>query len=435
MQEEFQTKNTDNPSRQSRAERALVIGVSLFALILVSVLTTYSLTVKYFNAPKNDSDGFYKKFRILSDYIDGCAYYDADREAMEDAALKAYVSSAGDRYTVYYNEEDFNALNEDNQGRYVGIGVSVSVREVEYLEEILSLVEVIKVHDGSPAHDKGMDPGDLIYSVHSEDGEIFADDVGLDVLSSKIRGEEGTQVTLSVLKEKDGEYQKIDITLERRSVDIKSVEYYLDNQASDIGIVTISQFDLNTPKLFSQAVSALREDGIKKIVIDMRDNGGGDLNSVVACASYFLNTDDLIISAEDNKGNVVKYKACPRTYGGSYASCSVSFEDIGKFRDVEAVILVNENTASAAELLTAVFRDYDLAPIVGTKTFGKGTMQTIFSLKEQGIDGGIKITTDVYFPPCGENYDGVGILPDIVVELEEGETDNQLLAAIEQLKK
>jgi len=433
MQEEFEIKDNDNCQRRSRAHRIFVICVTLFAVILVSVLTTFSLTVKYFHTPKNDSDGFYKKFEVLSDYIDGFAYYDADHEAMEDAALKAYAASAGDRYTVYYNAEDFKALNEDNEGRYVGIGVTVSASEAEYLGEILSLVEVIKVHDGSPAYDKGLVAGDMIYSVHAEGGEIFADDVGLDVLSSKIKGEEGTFVTISVLRKQDDEYKKIEFTLERRKVDVKSVEYSV--YKPDVGVVVISQFDLKTPELFKQAVSALKESGIKKIVIDMRNNGGGDLNSVIACASYFLNEGDLIISAEDNEGNVVKFKARQRTYGGSYASCSVSSDDVGKFKDIEAVILVNENTASAAELLTAVFRDYDLAPIVGVNTFGKGTMQTIYSLEQYGIEGGIKITTDVYFPPCGENYDGVGILPDVVVELEDGETDNQLQAAIDQLNK
>ena len=167
----------------------------------------------------------------------------------------------------------------------------------------------------------------------------------------------------------------------------------------------------------------------------MRNNGGGDLNSVVACASYFLNEDDVIISAEDNKGNNVKYKARPRSYSGTYASCSVLQEEIGMFRSLDAVILVNENTASAAELLTAVFRDYKLAAVVGVNTFGKGTMQTIYSLEERGMEGGIKITTDVYFPPCGENYDGVGIMPDVVVKLDDSGEDNQLKTAVNELIK
>lgn len=435
MQEETNINIANNGHKKSNGAKTALFVTLIAVAVMVSALLTFSLTVKYFFGAQSGADSFYKKFEIISKYIGNNAYYDADYDAMEDAALKAYASSAGDRYTVYYNAEDFKALNEDNEGRYVGIGVTVSVSEIEYLGEILSLVEVIKVHDNSPAQDKGIVSGDLIYSVYTENGELFADDVGMEVLSSQIKGEEGTPVTISVLREQGDSYEKLELTLERRKVDVKSVEYSVYEQNSNVGIVTISQFDLKTPELFKNALSALLESGIEKIVIDMRNNGGGDLNSVVACASYFLEEDDLIISAENNKGDVVKYKVRPRNYGGSYASCSVLQEDIGKFKETKAVILVNENTASAAELLTAVFRDYKLAPIVGVNTFGKGTMQTIYSLEEYGIEGGIKVTTDVYFPPCGENYDGVGISPDIVVELEDNGEDNQLQAAVNELIK
>lgn len=435
MQEEINIKIADNVPKKSRGGKIALCAAVLAVVVAVSVLLTFSLTVKYFFGGQSDSDSFYKKFDILSKYIDENAYYDADRSAMEDAALKAYVSSACDRYTVYYNAEDFKALNDDNKGIYVGIGVTVSVADVEYQGKIVSLIEVIKVHDNSPAQDKGIVAGDMIYSVYTEDGELLADDVGLDVLSSKIKGEEGTQVTISLLRENGDEYEKIEVTLERRKVDLKSVEYSVCEKNPSVGVVTISQFDLKTPELFNNAISELISNGIGKIVIDMRNNGGGDLNSVVACASYFLNDGDLIVSAEDNRGNVSKYKVRSRTYGGNYASCSVRQDDIGKFKSVDAVILVNENTASAAELLTAVFRDYGLAPVVGVNTFGKGTMQTIYSLEDRGIEGGMKITTNVYFPPCGENYDGVGIMPDIVVELEDGEEDNQLQAAVNELIK
>lgn len=435
MQEELNTKTPKKaPHGGVTIKTAVYIAVLLVA-VLISVMLTFALTVNYLFRGQSENDEFYKKFDVISQYINDFAYYDADVEGMQDAALKAFAAGAGDRYTVYYNAEDFKALNEDNEGRYVGIGVTVSATEVEYMGRILSLLEIINVVEGSPASEAGLLTGDMIYSVYVDGEEILADDVGMDVMTSKIKGEEGTEVTIAVLRKQDGEMNKLDFTLQRRKVEVKSVTFATDAEESDVGIVTISQFDLNTPTLFYGAVSQLLDEGINKIVIDMRNNGGGDLNSVVACASYFLNEDDLIISAEDNEGNVVKYKARARTYGGSYAACSVAKEDIGVFKDVKAVILVNENTASAAELLTAVFRDYKLAPIVGVNTFGKGTMQTIYSLEAYGIDGGIKITTDVYFPPCGENYDGVGILPDIVVKPQECGNDNQLRRAVEELKK
>ena len=165
----------------------------------------------------------------------------------------------------------------------------------------------------------------------------------------------------------------------------------------------------------------------------MRGNPGGDLNSVVACASYFLDTGDVIISTEDNRGNRTVERVRERAYAENYSSCDISANEIGMFKATELVVLVDRNTASAAELLTAVFRDYDLAVIVGEKTYGKGTMQTIYPLSYMGYDGGIKITTNVYFPPCGENYDGVGITPHITVDSSD---DNAWLeTAINQFEK
>ena len=435
MQEEFNTTTPEKaPHKRLQLGPAGYVAL-LLAAVIASIMLTFSLTVTYFFDGGAENKDFYRKFEVLTKYIEKNANFDADIESMQDAALKAYVANAGDRYTVYYNADDFKALREDDEGRYVGIGITVAVKDVMYNGDVLSLVEIIKVHEGSSAQDVGLTPGDLIYSVDTLEGEVFADDVGFDVLSSKIKGEAGTEVTITLLRETGGEMQMHKVTLERRSVEVDSVSCLIDSQYSDVGIVSIFQFDLNTPMLFSNAVSSLCEQGVKKLVIDLRDNGGGDLNSVIACASYFLDNDDLILSAEDNKGDVVKYKARARTYGGRYASCSVTAEDIGKFKNIKVVVLVNENTASAAELLTAVFRDYGLAPIIGVNTFGKGTMQTIYSLDAHGIDGGMKITTDVYFPPCGENYDGVGILPDVVVELDDSAEDNQLKTAIEILNK
>ena len=432
MQEELNEKRVKSVKKRKKLGEIGYV-VILVTAVLLSILLTFSLTVRYFFSGTVKNEDFYREFEVLSEYIDKNAYFEADAEKMKDAALKAYVANAGDRYTVYYNAEDFKALNDDNKGRYVGIGVTVTVTDVIYEGRALELVEVVVVHEHSPAEEVGLKFGDFIYSVDTAEGEVFADEVGLDVLSSKIKGEEGTEVTITILREIDGIFQKQKVTLERRNVEIKSVGYVVHEQYSDVGIVAVSQFDLNTPAFFTQAFDSLLQQGVDKIVIDLRDNGGGDLNSVVACASYFLDEGDLIISAENNKGDLVKYKARARTYGGNYALCSVTQTDIGKYKSVNTVVLVNENTASAAELLTAVFRDYKLAKIVGVNTFGKGTMQTIYSLDAYGIEGGIKITTDVYFPPCGENYDGVGIMPDVVVESGEGMEDIQLDTAVEIL--
>lgn len=432
MQEDFEIINPEVRPKNPNTSKIIGLVTAFFAVALISVLLTFSLTVNYFHtAPNNE----YRDLALLKKYIDQYSYYDADHDAMLEAALKAYASSTGDRYTVYYNAEEFAALTEDNEGRYVGIGVTVREAEAVYLNESVTLIEIVKVAEESPASDVGLLVGDMIYSLYENGEEILADDVGMEVLSSMIRGEEGTYVELSILRPSENGYDKIDVTLQRRKVENKSVDYAVAESEPTVGVVTVSQFDLNTPVLLSKAFESFSKQEINKIIIDLRDNPGGDLNSVIACASYFVSEDDVIISAEDNSGNVITYKALPRTYGPSYSSCNVAKSDIEKFKGFEIAVLINGNTASAAELLTAVFRDYELATVVGENTFGKGTMQTIYSLERYGLEGGIKITTNVYFPPCGENYDGVGIAPDVSVNKVDGEVDNQLLAAIEELTK
>lgn len=431
-------RNEESVSREKNDVGLKVFGLVCIAVLLVAItaLLTFSLTVNHFLTPSENGGKLYKTVDVVKEYLNAYAYFEVDEQKRIEAAVKGYVSASDDKYSEFYNSEEFKALNEDNEGRFVGIGVTITESEIIYLDESLTLIEIVNVYENSPALEAGLRDGDLIYSVYTPDGEIFADDVGMDVASSKIKGEEGTEVSISVLRPMGDSYEKIDFTLERRKVEIKSVAWAVSDIEPTVGVVSVKQFDLNTPVLLSAAFDSFREQNIKKVVIDMRDNGGGDLNSVIACANYFLNAGDIIISAEDKAGDRVEYNAGKRSYvNSSYSSCEVKEEDVGKYRDFKIAVLVNGNTASAAELLTAVFRDYDLAPIVGVKTFGKGTMQTIFSLKRHGIDGGIKFTTDVYFPPCGENYDGEGITPDIIVTLDESGKDTQMLAAVAELTK
>ena len=431
MQEERETIRPKENYTALRRRKNVGYALAVVVIVLVTVLVTFSLTVTYYHKGSENNRALAKKFDVISGYIDKYAYFDADHKEMEDAALKAFVSSSGDRYSVYYNAEAFDALKNSNHGLFVGIGVEYVEEPIVYDGNILTLMRVTSVHEDSPADSVGILSGDLIYSVYTDDGEVFADDVGRDVFTSLVKGKAGTTVNISILRMKSGKYQKMNLTVERREVLVKSVSHFIED---DTGIVRISQFDLNTPMLLSESLDAIKAEGISKIVIDMRSNGGGDLNSVIACASYFLEEGNLILSSEDNEGKVLKYKASARTLGGEFASCSVSKKDVGKYKDFKMAVLVNKNTASAAELLTAVFRDYKLATIVGVNTYGKGTIQTVYSFAKYGLDGGMKITTDVYFPPCGVSYDGVGIEPDVIVEYEQGSVDNQLQAAIKSIK-
>ncbi len=439
MQDNLEPRCENMSNEHDKSEFWLkVFGIICVALLLVVVtaMLTFSLTVNHFVVNPNNGDKLSDTIDVVKGYLDAYAYFDCDEDARIEAAVKAYVSASDDKYSVFYNAEEFKSLNDDKEGRFIGIGVSIAEKEIVYEGKSLKLIEIINVYDNSPALDAGLHSGDLIYSVDTTDGEVFTSEVGLDVTSSKIKGEEGTSVTITILRPYADGYEKLDFTLVRRAVEVKSVTWFVAENTPSVGVVTITQFDLNTPALLTASVDALKEQNIKKIVIDMRDNGGGELNSVLACASYFLNPGDIIVSAEDKNGNIEEYDVRTRSYiKSAYSSCEVKNEDIGKYRDFEVAVLVNGNTASAAELLTAVFRDYGLAPVIGEQTFGKGTMQSTYSLAKLGVEGGIKFTTDLYYPPCGENYDGVGITPDIVVTPDESQNDAQLLAAIEELLK
>lgn len=437
MQDEFNENRSAQEQKSDKDYRRINIMLALIAAVLlvaVTAMLTFSVTVKHFFPSAYQSD-LMSKINVVKSYIDSYAYFDADEDERVEAAVKAYVAVGNDRYSVFYNAEEFKALNEDNEGKFVGIGVSITESEAFYDGKTLKLIEIVNVYEGSPAEEAGICDNDLIYSVHTEQGELFTDEIGYDVAVSQIRGEEGSEVTVTILRPTENGYEKKNFTLVRRPVEIKAVVYEVSEEEPSVGIVSVAQFDMTTPQSMKAAFESFRNEGITKAVIDLRDNGGGDLKSVVACASYFLNRGDIIISAEDNSGARVEYTARSRSYSSYYAPCNVSESDIGCFKDFECVVLVNGNTASAAELLTAVFRDYELAEIVGVNTYGKGTMQTIYPLNGHGINGGLKITTDIYFPPCGENYDGVGIAPDLVVELEDGGADNQLKAAIDLLVK
>jgi len=198
-------------------------------------------------------------------------------------------------------------------------------------------------------------------------------------------------------------------------------------------------------------MKALADSGVKKYVFDVRNNPGGDLLSIKAVLSYFLESGDLILSSVDNKGNVVNpYYAEQMILSGNYASCTVYSQEIGMYRDLDMVVLCNGNTASAAEVFTATLRDYGLAPIVGETTYGKGIMQSVIGLSSVSggvYDGYVKMTTYAYVTQCGITYHEIGIEPTVGGEIPLDEAaleynvnvlpqslDNQLQAAISELK-
>lgn len=367
--------------------------------------------------------------QLLTEILEQYSYYadSLDAQAMLEAAFQAYVQASGDAYACYYTKEEYEALLAENSGDYCGIGVTVvnSVLEVDGRE--YKVFRVVELYDGSSAQEVGISSGDCIYAVEQNGSLVSINSVGYDSALSAVRGEEGTAVRLSVFRQSGDSYISHSFSVVRRKFESLSVRSSLLEGDPTVGIVSISGFDLTTPKQFKAAVQALQSQGVQHFVFDVRGNPGGDLQSIKAVLSYFLQEGDTVLSAIDRDKNVVAtYRVEECTLSGDYAGCSVSLDEIGMYAGLDAVVLCNENTASAAEVFTATMRDYGLAKIVGQTTFGKGIMQTTLRVPFRDLVGYIKLTTYAYVTKCGESYHGVGIIPDVSVALSDAAKEYSL---------
>ena len=455
---DFTNDSSEESVRRSNKKISLSAFVfSAIALVLAAVMLTYTCCRSFYEKKLSEArlDGvisgseLYSQMELLRVLFEQYSYLDIDKEELIDTVLKAYVDATGDRYAEYYNAEDYAALKADTAGESVGIGINVAysatvINGVEY-----KVIEVIAVSPESPADEAGIIVGDMIVWTGIGDDAELVDTIGYTAALESLRGGEDTVAEFTVIRwSEDGEsYKSIPYSVVRKKIETVSVYSAVSDADSTVGIVKISQFDLTVPEQFSAAVDSLMSRGCTKFVFDVRYNPGGDLNSITAVLSYFLDEGDVILSTVDKQGNKDTIKVEPVEYSGDYTSCSVKREDIGKYKDLDIAVICNESTASAAELFTAALRDYNLATIVGKKTYGKGSMQSIFSLATFGYKGGLKLTTRMYFPPCGEGYDGVGISPDDGYDVELSDEakaynvyvlpqslDNQLTAALGSFK-
>ena len=342
-------------------------------------------------------------------YID-----ELDDEFLTDCVIDGYIAGTKDAYGAYYNAEEFNAFMDDMGGEVVGIGVNV-IYNTEY-----QCIEVLNVVPDSPALEAGLLPGDLIWTVGEEREPVPS--LGYYPSIAKLRGEAGTVAVFSILRG-EGEKEELDFKITRARVTEITVLSHIYGPDPSIGVVRITSFDATTPVQFVQAVENLRAEGCDKLVVDLRYNPGGELSSIVTTLDYIL-PEGPIVRIMDADGNEVN----------SYTSEATEL-------DMPMAVLVNGSTASAAELFTSAVRDYQKAVIVGTTTYGKGCMQTTIPLS---TGGAVSITYRMYNPPFSDNYHGVGIVPDVEVELDEAladkntykitdEEDNQLAAAAEAL--
>lgn len=346
-----------------------------------------------------------EKVNLLSDVIDQYYYKDITDEEKMEGIYKGLMSSTNDKYTDYYSPKEFKDLMVTMEGDYGGIGATLSQ------DKVTKEVSVVEVYEGSPAARAGLERGDIVISV---DGHLGTDE-SLDDFVQRIRGEEGTSIEM-VYKRGDQEHT-IEIT--REEVIVPSVSHrMLDDK---IGYIRISSFVNGTQKDFEDALADLQSQGMQGIVFDMRDNGGGMVDSVVAILDDILPAGTVVYTM-DKSGKREDYTS-----------------DDAKKIDIPVTVLVNENTASAAEIFTGAIRDFNYGTIIGTNTFGKGIVQSTVPLSDGSA---VKITVATYYTPSGECIHEKGIKPDIELEFsyaDENPTeydelkDNQVQKAMEVL--
>ena len=449
---EGEKNNIDNKKEPKKISLSSFI-FSAIALVLVTAMLTWSLCLGVYRTQLAEITGGEQQsvadtsdIAKLDAIFKAFSYNGVNEDAIKEILPKAYVAASGDRYAEYFTSEEYAAYMENAKGNSVGVGINITYTTVEIGGVEYKVLKVINVTRESPAMKAGVRVGDLVFYVGINSARESVESLGYEETMTRLLGDVGTRAEFTVLRESGSGYEDIAFSIVREKIKSESVYFHVCETDADVGIIKILQFDGTTPTQFARAVDELRAKGIEKFVFDVRYNSGGSLDSIVAVLSYFLEEGQTIIRTVDNRGNEEITKVAPISgFTGDDAGYNVSAKDIGKYKGLRAVVLCNESTASAAELFVATFRDYEMAKIVGVKTFGKGSMQQMMSLKHFGIDGVLKLTTHMYFPPLGEGYDGIGITPDVTVELDEAlktkniyeitdAEDNQLQAAIEKLK-
>ncbi len=447
----------------------LILAISVTACVLTPAITTQSTTTKDDidnpDLSQGDPIDYSSTFLLVDALFKNFSIFDIDYETAMLAAIRAYVEATGDKYALFYTPEELEDMQAENNGDLYGIGVQVIFDYDEYF------MEIVLIMPDSPAQEN-LQIGDKVTHIYvNGEKQSLVDIVEqnkekvkqiypsyTDEEVNNVACYEAFQYAVANLKGSEGTYAEFTIDRNGVSLDMKivrakvktlSVTCKTSIRDSEVGIVSISQFDLTTPVQFKECMDQLIAQGCNKFVFDVRNNPGGDLASVVAVLSTLLDYNDVILTTKDHQGNVETTKVDIVRYNSTsnYATCNVTMADIGKYTGYEMVVLANENSASAAELFTAALRDHGVADIVGVNTYGKGSVQSIISLDYYGdaYYGALKLTTKLYFPPCGVGYDGgIGIAPNYAVELE-GEAadthfyklteaiDNQLQKAVSVL--
>ncbi len=385
------------------------LGVTLSA-VFIAIAVTFSVTMllarQSFNSQLSNvsnKQAVYGKIYELDSVVkqNYLSADDIDYNKLADGVAAGYMSGIGDKYAAYYSAEDYDELLAENSGKRSGLGINVRATETG------DGMTVVSVYNGSPANVAGVKAGDIITAV---DGKKVSD-TGTDNALKTLRADEGTTVMMTV-KRKD---QTLEIKATVSEYEIISVTSEL---IDEIGLIRISEFNSATVKQFEDELKSLQEKGIKSIMFDVRNNPGGTLDSVAEILDELLPSGPIVSATYADGTNKVLY---------------TSDDNELKMR---MAVIVNGETASAAELFAQALKDYNKAVIVGNQTYGKGVMQTTVRLTDGSA---VKYTNAKFNPPKSENFNGVGVTPDVKVDLTSGNegsylADEQIQAALAQLK-
>lgn len=322
----------------------------------------------------------YQKLETLFQLVENYYYEDADEDAMLENAAVGLMAGIGDVYSVYYTKEEMAKFNEETEGKYAGIGCQLLA------DPESKLITVTRVFKGSPAETAGIRAGDQIVYVN----DVYYTAYEMDEAVSVMRGTPGESVKVTVLRD----LETIDFDVMREDININYVEYEILD--GNIGYVMVFDFLGDAYEGFAEAINAFQEANVSGMIIDLRNNGGGLVDTCVKMADLIL-PEGVVVSMKDKNGNVTEEKID------------------GEYYDVPMAVLVNGYSASASEILAGAIRDNHAGTLVGTKTFGKGVVQSSLEFAD---GSGMKVTTARYYTPSGECIHEIGIEPDIEVELD-----------------
>ena len=379
--------------------RKISLGLALSLIAIASAVTfilTSFFSLQSFNkkvVDVNEKSKKYNSLQSLDTYVREHYLGDIDENELSDGILKGYISGLDDKYSKYLSQEEYLAEQSEDQGQLVGLGLTLAEDESGY-------IRIAEIMDESPVEEAGLRVGDIIILIDGVD----VHNAGFTESVEAMRGTEGSEINLTVRR---GGIDK-DYTFTRRSIEMITVSGEMVNEY--VGCITITGFKKNTPQQFVDTLERLVSNGAKALIFDVRDNSGGIVEALSDCLDPLL-PEGVIATAEYKDGH----------------SETIVYSDETKL-DIPMVVIINKNTASAAELFAASLRDFAGAVLVGEKTYGKGVMQQTTEFDNKGA---VVLTVAKYKTTLSDCYDGVGLTPDQAVEnIEEG-VDDQYAAAVD----